>query len=136
MCGSHCGAAVPVTDRRQAIQEDVRFRVLRLLEANPALSQRELAEALGISIGQTHYLLTGLIEKGLVKLGNFAAAEDKRRYAYMLTRKGLAEKVTLTRQFLERRRAEYAALKAEIAALENDRPCIATPPYRSEEDEQ
>ncbi len=81
------------------------------------MSQRELAEAVGISVGGVHYVLSALIEKGLVKLGNFTAAEDKRRYAYILTRKGLAEKAAITRRFLTRKMEEYEALRAEIDAL-------------------
>ncbi len=107
-----------MTSKRSKLQEDTHFRVLRLLQANPEMSQRELAQAVGVSVGGMHYVLNALIEKGLVKLGNFKAAEDKRRYAYILTRKGLAEKSSLTRQFLARKMAEYEALKSEIAGLE------------------
>lgn len=81
------------------------------------MSQRELASTVGVSVGGMHYVLNALIEKGLVKLGNFTAAEDKRRYAYILTRKGLEEKVGITRRFLERKMEEYEALKAEIDIL-------------------
>ena len=105
---------------RAGMQEDVRFRVLSLLEENPELSQRELAAKLGISVGGAHYVLSALVEKGLVKLGNFTAAKDKRRYAYILTPKGMAEKAAITQQFLRRKIAEYEALKAEIASLEDD----------------
>jgi EPS-associated MarR family transcriptional regulator len=107
-----------MTARNNNPKEDTRFRVLRLLEDNPHMSQRELAGALGISVGSTHYLLSALIERGLVKLGNFSAAEDKRRYAYVLTPRGLAEKAAITGRFLSRKRAEYEALKREIAELE------------------
>ncbi|MFC2970444.1 MarR family EPS-associated transcriptional regulator [Acidimangrovimonas pyrenivorans] len=100
------------------VREDARFRILRLLEDNPSMSQRELARAVGISVGGVNYVLNALIEKGLVKLGNFSAAPDKRRYAYILTRKGLSEKAAMTRDFLKRKRAEYAALKQEIETLE------------------
>ena len=78
------------------------------------MSQRDLARAVGISTGGAHYVLNALLEKGLINLSNFTAAEDKRRYAYILTPKGLAAKATLTRQFLVRKMAEYEALKAEI----------------------
>ena len=64
--------------RRDALQEDVRFRVLRCLRENPEISQRQLAEALGVSLGATNYCLSALVEKGFVKLGNFSAADDKR----------------------------------------------------------
>jgi EPS-associated MarR family transcriptional regulator len=109
-----------MTSKRSKLQEDTRFRVLRLLQQNPEMSQRDLAKAVGVSVGGIHYLLNALIEKGLVKLGNFTAAEDKRRYAYILTRKGLAEKAALTRKFLNRKREEYEALKVEIAALTSE----------------
>jgi EPS-associated MarR family transcriptional regulator len=103
--------------RRPDLQEDVRFRVLRLLEENPEMSQRELARAVGISLGAMHYCLNALVEKGFIKLGNFTAARDKRRYAYVLTPHGMAEKAALTGRFLRRKLAEYEALKAEIEAL-------------------
>lgn len=102
---------------RKTSQEDVHFRVLRLLEENPEMSQRDLADAVGISVGGAHYCLNALIEKGLIKIGNFSAARDKRRYAYILTPKGIAEKSALTGRFLKRKMAEYEALKAEIEAL-------------------
>ena len=106
--------------QRSKIQEDVRFRVLRLLHENPELSQRDLANAVGISNGSAHYLLSALLDKGLIKLGNFTAAQDKRRYAYILTPKGIAEKAAITKRFLERKIQEYDALKAEIEALRDE----------------
>lgn len=99
---------------RQKLQDDTRFRILRLLEQNPEMSQRDLAAAVGISTGSTHYILKALADKGLVKLGNFTASEDKRRYAYVLTPKGIAERTALTRRFLARKMAEFEILKAEI----------------------
>ena len=106
--------------QRSKVQEDVRFRVLRLLHENPELSQRDLAKAVGISNGSAHYLLTALVDKGLIKIGNFTAARDKRRYAYILTPKGVAEKAAITKRFLERKIQEYDALKAEIATLQDE----------------
>ena len=105
---------------RRALQEDARFRILRLLAENPELCQRQLAETVGISVGGMHYVLNALIEKGLVKIGNFSASTDKRRYAYALTPGGLAEKAVLTRRFLARKMAEYEALRAEIEALQHE----------------
>ncbi|MEE3358457.1 MAG: MarR family EPS-associated transcriptional regulator [Pseudomonadota bacterium] len=105
---------------RNKLQDDVRFRVLRLLEQNPEMSQRDLAEAVGISTGSVHYVLKALVDKGLVKLGNFKASEDKRRYAYVLTPKGISERAALTRRFLARKLAEYDALKAEIEEISGD----------------
>jgi EPS-associated MarR family transcriptional regulator len=106
--------------QRSVVQEDVRFRVLRLLHDNPELSQRDLAEAVGISNGSAHYLLSALLDKGLIKLGNFTSAQDKRRYAYVLTPTGIAEKAAMTRQFLVRKLAEYEALRAEIELLQHE----------------
>lgn len=106
--------------QRSKVQEDVRFRVLRLLHENPELSQRDLARAVGISNGSAHYLLTALVDKGLIKIGNFTAAQDKRRYAYVLTRQGISERARLTRRFMLRKMAEYEALKAEIEAVRAD----------------
>ena len=109
-----------MTSKRSKLQEDTHFRVLRLLQDNPEMSQRELAEAVGVSVGGIHYVLNALIDKGLVKLGNFTAAEDKRRYAYVLTPKGIEEKSLIAGRFLKRKWAEYEALKAEIDALESE----------------
>lgn len=82
------------------------------------MSQRELADAVSISTGSAHYLLSALIEKGVVKLRNFSAAEEKRRYAYVLTPEGIREKLALTQRFLARKMEEYEALKAEIEELQ------------------
>lgn len=109
-----------MTSKRAKLQEDTHFRVLRLLQENPEMSQRELAAAVGVSVGGIHYVLNALIHKGLVKLGNFTAAEDKRRYAYVLTPKGIKEKTALTRAFLVRKMEEYNALREEINTLECD----------------
>ena len=118
-----------MTSKRTKLQEDTHFRVLRLLQENPEMSQRELAKAVGVSVGGMHYVLNALIEKGLVKLGNFTAAEDKRRYAYVLTPKGLSEKAAITRRFLARKIEEYEALKAEIEDLRGE--CGSTPLKKS-----
>ena len=106
--------------QRSAAQEDLRFRVLRLLQENPEMSQRDIAAAVGISVGGVHYCLNALVEKGMVKLGNFSAANDKRRYAYILTPKGLTEKAALTSRFLKRKMEEYEALKKEIETLQTE----------------
>lgn len=109
-----------MTSKRTKLQEDTHFRVLRLLQENPEMSQRELAAAVGVSVGGIHYVLNALIDKGLVKLGNFTAAEDKRRYAYVLTPWGIREKSLLTARFLKRKLAEYETLKEEIEQLRDD----------------
>lgn len=103
-----------MTTQRDKLREDVQFRILRLLQENPEMSQRDLAKAVGVSTGGIHYVLQALLDKGLLKLGSFTAAEDKRRYAYVLTPKGIAKRANLTKRFLVRKMAEYELLKAEI----------------------
>ena len=114
MCGSLRESISIMTTQRDKLREDVQFRILRLLQDNPEMSQRDLAKAVGVSTGGIHYVLNALLEKGLLKLGNFTAAEDKRRYAYVLTRRGIAAKADLTKRFLVRKMEEYELLKAEI----------------------
>jgi len=109
-----------MTTQRDKLREDVQFRILRLLQDNPEMSQRDLAKAVGVSTGGIHYVLNALLDKGLLKLGNFTAAEDKRRYAYVLTPKGIAAKADLTKRFLVRKMAEYELLKAEIDEVHDD----------------
>lgn len=97
--------------------EDLHFRVLKLLQEQPDLSQRELASRLGVSNGKLHYCIKAMIEKGLVKLGNFAHSKHHLGYAYLLTPAGIKQKAAMTSHFLQRKLAEYEALHAEIAAL-------------------
>lgn len=104
--------------RQQQLQEDTRFRVLSLLESQPDLNQREMAKALGVSLGGVNYCLRALVDKGLVKMHNFQKSDNKLGYAYLLTPQGLTEKMALTGRFLKRKQEEYAALKAEIEALQ------------------
>lgn len=105
--------------RQKQLQEDTRFRVLSFLEQNPDMSQRDLAKALGVSLGGINYSLKALIERGLVKAQNFSKSERKLAYAYVLTPQGLAEKTRLTARFLKRKIDEYDALKAEIDSLQD-----------------
>ena len=100
------------------LQEDTHFRVLALLERNPDISQRDLAKALGISLGGVNYSLRALVEKGMVKAQNFSSSDKKLAYAYILTPKGLTEKSMLTARFLKRKMEEYEALKVEIESLQ------------------
>jgi len=109
-----------MTSKRAADTEDLHFRVLQILQHRPETSQRELAEMLGVSNGKLHYCMRALIEKGLVKLENFAQSRHRLRYAYLLTPTGAAQKAVLASRFLKRKMAEYEALHAEIAALESE----------------
>ncbi|QIQ87529.1 MarR family EPS-associated transcriptional regulator [Erythrobacter sp.] len=106
-----------MTAPRDKAREDAHFKVMRLIERDPHMSQRELASELGISLGATNYMLRELVEMGLIKLARFREAQDKRRYAYVLTPGGVAAKSTIARRFLARKRAEYVALKQEIDEL-------------------
>lgn len=109
-----------MTSRQSQLQEDTTFRVLRLLEQDPDISQRELAQRLGLSLGGLNYCLKALIDKGLVKLENFSKSRHKLGYIYILTPTGLATKAALTGRFLKRKVIEYEALKAEIDSLRDE----------------
>jgi len=106
--------------RQSQLQEDTYFRVMRLLEVNPDLTQRELAKHLGVSVGGLNYCLKALIQKGWVKMHNFGQSKNKFGYVYLLTPAGVAEKAVLTSQFLHRKMSEYEALRHEIEALRRE----------------
>lgn len=93
---------------------------MRILQDNPDLTQRELAQKLGVSVGGLNYCLKALMEKGWVKMLNFAHAKNKFGYIYVLTPRGLSEKAGLTGEFLKRKMEEYEVLKAEIEALKSE----------------
>jgi EPS-associated MarR family transcriptional regulator len=99
------------------VEEETHYKIMRVLEENSDLTQRELAEKLGMSVGGVNYCLNALIDKGLVKMGNFQKSKNKFKYVYLLTPKGIAEKVALTSQFLKRKMDEYETLKSEIELL-------------------
>ena len=94
---------VSARPRDAAHREDAHFRVLRLIESQPHLSQREIARALGVSLGAVNYCLNALIAKGHVKVNNFRASDNKLRYAYLLTPRGASERARLTGRFLQRK---------------------------------
>ena len=95
------------------------FRVLHLLEEEPAITQRELAQKLGISLGGINYCLKALIEIGHIKVGNFSKNPNKSVYLYLLTTQGISEKAKLTAGFLKRKMLEYHALKKEIESIQS-----------------
>jgi EPS-associated MarR family transcriptional regulator len=109
-----------MVSRQAKLQEDTYFRVMRILHANPDLTQRELANQLGISVGGLNYCLKALIERGWVKMKNFTNSKNKFGYVYILTPTGAAEKVALAQRFLRRKIDEYEALQVEIQALETE----------------
>ena len=95
----------------KSVPDDVRFRVLRVLQDEPDLSQREIAVRLGVSLGAVNYCLRALTEKGQVKVRNFRSSDNKLRYAYILTPEGIGERVRMTGRFVQRKIREYAALR-------------------------
>jgi EPS-associated MarR family transcriptional regulator len=109
-----------MTSRQANVHEDTHFRIMRILQENPDLTQRELAEKLGMSVGGLNYCLNALIDKGLVKMQNFSSSKNKFKYVYLLTPMGIAEKVALTSRFLQRKMDEYEALKLEVEALKSE----------------
>jgi len=107
-----------MASRRKELQEDAKLRVFQMINTNPQMTSRELAQKIGISNGSAFYLLTALIDKGYVKLENFKKNSKKTSYVYLLTPKGIREKSLITSKFLERKKQEYQDLKKEIESLE------------------
>ncbi len=106
------------------LTDEYRYKILKELEANPEISQRELAKGLGISLGKANFCVQALIEKGLVKAKNFRNSKNKKAYIYFLTPKGMEEKASITLQFLKYKMAEYQALKTEIEHLQHEAQLI------------
>ena len=107
-----------MASRQKELKEDAKLRVFQLINENPQLTSREIAEKVRISNGSAHYLLTSLIDKGFVRLMNFKENSEKLKYSYLLTPKGIREKSLITNNFLERKKLEFEALKEEINSLE------------------
>ena len=99
---------------------EIHLQVLSAVESRPGLTQRELAKELGVSLGKAHYCMKALIDKGLVKMGNFSHNQKKMDYAYLLTPSGIKSKAVLTAHFLERKAAEYAMLKSELEMYDKE----------------
>jgi EPS-associated MarR family transcriptional regulator len=106
------------------LTDEYRYRILKLLEADPQASQRKIADELGISLGRVNFCLQALIEKGLVKANNFRNSANKRAYLYLLTPKGIEERAIVTARFLKRKLDEYEILKRELEELQRE---AATP---------
>ena len=105
-----------MTPRQQA-----HFRILKALEREPDLTQRELADQLGISLGRTNYLINAMVEKGQIKIGNFRRSDQRlNKVAYVLTPSGIRERLRLAQGYLARKKVEYEALKVEIETLERE----------------
>jgi len=102
------------------MDHETNLKLLRHLEEHPQISQRELADHLGISLGKANYCLKALIEKGLIKARNFKNSDNKRSYLYLLTPKGIERKASITVSFLQRKVQEYEDLKVEIKQLQRE----------------
>ncbi|CAM5200262.1 MarR family EPS-associated transcriptional regulator OS=Castellaniella sp OX=1955812 GN=EPN31_15080 PE=4 SV=1 [Castellaniella denitrificans] len=102
------------------VHKESHLKVLRLLESDPGLSQRDLSRSLGISLGKTNYCMRALLDKGLIKVLNFRNSNNKLGYAYLLTPAGIAAKAELTRGFLKVKIQEYESLKQEIEQLRQE----------------
>jgi EPS-associated MarR family transcriptional regulator len=109
-----------VASRRKEHQEDAKFRVFQIINENPQMTTREIAQKVGISNGSAYYLLTSLIDMGFIKLSNFKDSSQKIKYSYLLTPKGIREKSLVASKFLMRKKQEYELLKKEIIELERD----------------
>jgi EPS-associated MarR family transcriptional regulator len=109
-----------MSSRQANQQEDTYFRVMRILHDSPYVTQRELAEKLGVSVGGLNYCLKALIDKGWVKIQNFSNNKNKLGYSYLLTPAGIMQKASLTSRFLQRTMQEYEALKFEIKQLKQE----------------
>ena len=106
--------------KASSASDEIQLRVLRLLQANPQMTQREMAEALGVSLGKTNFCIKALFQRGLIKLHNFQNSRHKLAYSYFLTPAGIAEKSAITARFLRLKMAEYERLRDEIESLQHE----------------
>ena len=102
------------------IKQELEYRVLQLLERQPDLTQRQLSQKLGVSLGKTHYIVKSLVDIGWIKLGNFRRSNNKLGYMYLLTPQGIVQKTAITTRFLARKQQEYKALREEIKLLRKE----------------
>ena len=102
------------------LTDEYRYKILKRLEANPKISQRELAQELGISLGKVNYCLKALMQKGLLKVNNFRNNQNKSAYLYLLTPNGVEEKTKVTIRFMQCKMDEYETLKQEIKVLQRE----------------
>lgn len=102
------------------LTDETRYRILKLLQAEPSVSQRKIADELGISLGRVNFCLKALVDKGLVKVNNFRNSSNKRAYLYLLTPRGIEEKAVVTTRFLKRKLDEYESLKRELEDLQRE----------------
>ena len=102
------------------LKDEIAYKLLKLIEAEPHLSQRDIAQKMGVSLGKTNYCLKALIDKGFIKFQNFYNNKQKSNYIYFLTPQGMEEKAAVTYRFLQRKIKEYENIKVEIESLKNE----------------
>ncbi len=102
------------------MQDEVTYKLLKLIEADSHLSQREISKKMGVSLGKTNYCLKALVDKGFIKFQNFYKNKKKSAYIYFLTPQGIEEKAAVTYRFLQRKIKEYENIKVEIESLKNE----------------
>jgi EPS-associated MarR family transcriptional regulator len=113
----NCVQRLNGVSKKRMLTDEYRYKILKILEVNPEISQRDLARELDVSLGRVNFCLKALIEKGLLKATNFRNSHNKLAYMYLLTPSGIEEKSAITAQFLKIKMQEYANLEAEIQAL-------------------
>lgn len=101
-------------------EQEIRYRLLKILESDPSLTQRQMAEKMGISLGKLNYCLAEFARKGLVKINRFKSSDNKAAYMYVLTPSGISEKSKVTISFLNRKMKEYEEIKKQIEELSNE----------------
>ena len=102
------------------MKDEIAYKLLKLIESEPHLSQRDIAQKMGVSLGKTNYCLKALIDKGFIKFQNFYNNKKKSNYIYCLTPHGIEEKAAVTYRFLQRKISEYENIKVEIESLKNE----------------
>ena len=112
------------------LYEESHLKVLRLLDSNPLMSQRDLAEALAVSLGKTNYCIKALLDKGFIKMQNFRNNKNKLAYVYLLTPLGIEQKARMTVEFLQIKMQEYKQLRVEIAELKRETELNSLPEPR------
>ena len=116
MSGAVAMMASNLDDRRK----EARLKILRMIDDNPLVTTRQIADQVGLSNGSAHYMLSALVEKGFVKLSKFAQSSGKSRYAHVLTPEGIRQKTMLTHDFLRAKRTEFYLLREELSSLERE----------------
>lgn len=102
------------------LTDEMRYKLMRLIEVNPTMSQRDVARELGVSLGKVNYCLQALIGKGLIKVTNFKNSQNKAAYMYLLTPRGIEQKANFTVRFLRVKMQEYERLRAEIRQMRRE----------------